>query len=1063
MFRSIPPSGLRPTRLRRFVRRALALTMTTAVPVLGQLGPEVDSGSLRLQEGEFSFQFAWPGGGPDDFTVQSAETFANPPAWADRQDAVIEGIAEGMYRVRVPAGPGAERYLRVLSRALPPVAPAPVINEVMADNDTVQVALPGQFWDWIEFFNPHDEAVDLRGYALADDPAGPSRWIFPAALLQPRSHLLVFATDSLEPPPAGAFSCGFALDAGGETLVLRDPFGREVERFDVPALLSDQSVGRVPDGADRWQMFAKSAATPGRTNGPANTSVVVESPRVSPEGGLRTGPVDVQLTAALPGLSIAFTTNGSPATAASPRATGVLRFTTNTVLRAVAVDAAGQISQEVVHSYLIGVSHSLPVVSIATPASNFDFRTGYLVGMGSGVVNSAGQVVANFPFDPSNAWRDREITVHLEFFEPDGRAALRQHAGMKVHGGWGSRGYPQKSFALFARRALGAGSFDHEIFPGLGVDRFESFVLRNSGNDNQSTYQTAPRPPITQFGATASWGSYFVRGNFTLMRDAMMQRLLDGTGLDTQAYRPAVLYVNGEYWGLHNLREKTSDHQVLSHHELPEGTIDLIEGYGTVRAGASTAYTALRDYLNNRGVADPANYEFVSRTYLDVGNFIDYHLAVIFFQNFDIGNIKCWRPRVPNGRFRWLVYDQDYGFNLWPTNVYPAAMARDYADYGNMFRFATAGTGTSTAWPNGGGRTLFLRRMLANAQFRERFIRRCADLLNSNFREDRVARTIGEMAAVIRPEIPAHLTRWSWPALVQRGYGLPYRRETADLTPTRWEAHVAGLVDFGQSRPAVLRQQCRSHFGLTGGLGQVVVQVEPAGAGRVRVNSLVPDAYPWSGIYFGDYATTLRPAAVPGFRFAGWTTPNGTNPAPRLDWKTADGTTNGFIAHFEPIPAGALPAVVLSLSEINYHAADELDAGDWIEIHNPGTEAVDLGGWSIRDGSAAGVLFLPEGFLESGGRRVVCRNRAKFQLAHPAGPDPLGELPFGLDNGGDTVRLFDPTGLLVETVTYDDRAPWPASADGEGSTLQRVAPTADAQLPASWQASANRGGSPGQP
>jgi hypothetical protein len=194
----------------------------------------------------------------------------------------------------------------------------------------------------------------------------------------------------------------------------------------------------------------------------------------------------------------------------------------------------------------------------------------------------------------------------------------------------------------------------------------------------------------------------------------------------------------------------------------------------------------MRDFINNRNLTTGTNYQHVVDTYLDVGNFIDYNLAVLFFQNFDIGNIKCWRPRVPKGRFRWLVYDQDYGFNLWPTNVYPAAMARDYADYGNMFRFATAGTGTSTAWPNAGGRTLLLRRMLTNAQFREQFIRRCADLLNTHFEEQGVQSVITAMAAVIRPEIPFHLERWSWPELQRRGFGLPHRAELVPLTASMW-------------------------------------------------------------------------------------------------------------------------------------------------------------------------------------------------------------------------------------------------------------------------------------
>lgn len=1022
---------------------------------------QLDPDSLRVEPDATSFQFEASFGVVSDFDVEQADALGAP--WNVPQPARVDAVTEGIFRATIPGNGAVQRWFRVRSRAVPPLGPAPVINEVMLDNDSAQAALPGRFWDWVELYNPDDEAIDLTGWTLANErePSAPPAML-PRVVVQPGTHLLLWSTDEAQSLPPGTVGVPVPLSSGGASLVLRDRLGREAARAEIPPLGPNQSLGRTPDGADAWRVFDAAGGTPGRTNGPSLATVVVEQPRVSPPGGLHAGPVDVVLGVPPGATAVAYTLDGSPAHAGATRATGPIRLTRSTAVRAVALDAAGRASREVVHTYLMGVTTRLPVVAIAASPTNFDFRTGYLVGMGTGVLGAGNQVLANFPFDPSNAWKDREAAVHVEFIEPGGAVAIRQHAGMKVHGGWGSRGYPQKSYALFARRKYGSGSFDHEVFPGLGVTSFESLVLRNSGNDNQSTHQTAPRPPITQLGPTTSWGSYFVRGNFTLMRDALLQSLLADTGLDTQAYRPAVLYVNGEYWGIHNLREKTSEHQVRSHHELPKGSIDLIEGYGTARAGTANAYVALRDYLNVNGVADASRYQFVTSTYLDVDNFIDYHLAVIAFQNFDIGNIKSWRPRTPKGRFRWVVYDQDYGFGLWPESVYPAAMARDYADYSNMFRFATAGTGTSTSWPNGGGRTLMLRRMLANAEFKERFIRRCADLLNSALREERVDAAIRDLSAVIRPEIPAHLERWGWPSLLQRGFGLPHQREPNPFTAQLWETHVASMAAFGSARPGQLRAQCISHFGLKGGLG--TLQVRVAGAGRVRVNTLRPSAYPWTGIYFGDYATTLRAAPEPGHRFAGWTLPGGvTHTAPRIDRIVGSNAVEVVTAQFEPIASPVVPPVRLVLSEINYHAPDDLDAGDWVEVFNPNAMAVSLGGWSLRDGSNNGVLYLPDVALAAGARCVVARNRAKFQLAFPNGVDPVAELTFGLDNGGDSLRLLDPTGVLVESVTYDDAAPWPVSADGGGSTLQRVDAGLPAGLASSWRASTTKGGTPGGP
>ena len=221
------------------------------------------------------------------------ERFVLPANWTAMDGAFVEGIAEGIYRVTLPLVGAEERYVRVLSTALPPIGPAPVINEVMSDNDTAYVSIPGNYWDWIELYNPHDEAIALEGYGLSDDLSMQARWKFPAVTMQPGAHLLVHATDSTEPVPEGVLVAGFVLSPGGEPVVLTDRFGREVDRFDVPPLAADQSVGRVPDGGDVWQVFAKAQVTPGRTNGPAAATVVVEAPRFSLEAGFRPGPVDL--------------------------------------------------------------------------------------------------------------------------------------------------------------------------------------------------------------------------------------------------------------------------------------------------------------------------------------------------------------------------------------------------------------------------------------------------------------------------------------------------------------------------------------------------------------------------------------------------------------------------------------------------------------------------------------------------------------------------------------------------------------------------------------------------
>jgi hypothetical protein len=445
------------------------------------------------------------------------------------------------------------------------------------------------------------------------------------------------------------------------------------------------------------------------------------------------------------------------------------------------------------------------------------------------------------------------------------------NVGVKIFGGWGSRGYPQKSMAIFARQEYGYGRIRHQLFPDIDVDSFESFVLRNSGNDNQSTWLTHPRTEIKAFSEPQSYGSYFVNCNFTLFRDAMVQSLARETGLDTQGYRPTVLYLNGDYWGIYNIREKLTEHYVESHYGVPTDEVDLIEGYGAANSGSASTYNSMRSFISGRDMNDPDHYQEVQERYLDIANFIDYHLTVIWGQNFDIGNIKCWRPqREEGGQFRWLVYDQDYAFNLWKPDVYLPAMKRNFSDYENMFTFHTNASGNGTGWPNAGGRTMLLREMLESDTFRTQFIQRCADLLNHLWSGERVVNRIDAMADVIRPEIARHLTRWSWAAVQERGFGHPHKEEDEPLDLAHWERNVEVMRQFGQGRPAQLRQQLMEHFELEGGLATVGVTIEGAEHGTVRIGTVDVPSASWSGVYFRDVAPTVTAEAAPGRTFVGW-------------------------------------------------------------------------------------------------------------------------------------------------------------------------------------------------
>ncbi len=1041
---------------------SLVLVVFPSLTARASTPPVVRGSSLVLRgDNTVSFQFEATQGDARIFQVQVTRSLEPRPTWEVNTNAVLTESVPGLFQAVVPAATGdSSLFYRILASPRP--AAKLVLNEVMSQNQSVFPDASHAYWDWIEIYNPNDLAANLAGYSLTDDPLQPRKWLFPEFPLGPGGYLVVYAS-GLDRRLVGAeLHTNFQIDASGETLVLTGPDGSEVDRLETPPLGPDETCGLAPSTDQPLVIYSKALTTPGKANSATSSGSPILPPQFPP--GSQFLPAGISFPLAIqssaPASTIRFTTNGSPVTATSTAYTGPLTLSHTVLIRA-KVFVEGRSSEEAIRTYFFGVAHDLPVVSLAAPATNFTFKNGYLFGMGSKVLSSSGQVLQSYPFSGSNAWLDREIEAAIEFFDVDREAKFRQRVGMSVFGGWGSRGYPQKSVALFARQQYGSGKINYRIFPGRDNSQFESLVLRNSGNDNQSTHQTAPRPPISEFGPTYSYGSYFVNGNFTLLRDAMEQSLLEGTGLDTQASRQAVVYINGEYWGIYGIREKIAEDYVLTNHGFNRGEVDLIEAYGTVMAGDATAYTAMRNFISSKDLRSTVNYDTVAAQHLDIDNFIDYHLAVIYFQNFDIGNIKCWRPRVGDKRFRWIVYDQDYGFNLWPPEVYLPAMARDYGDYDNMFSFYTASAGTGTGWPNEGGRTLLLRRMLTNDSFKTRFIQRCADLLNTRFQEDRVVQIIHSMASEIRSEIPRHLQRWSWAELQKRGYGPPYKPEFAPFVQDTWETNLTVLVDFAHRRPARLRQDCTNYFKLQNGFAQINADVFPAGAGRVQLNTVTVGTFPWSGTFFRDYPVVLTAIPRPGYRFVAWSGAGSTSNTVR--WELAQpAPTNTFVAQFEPMATDPLTPPPLLISEFHYHPGPGEESGDWIELHNPGKDPVDTTGWILRDGNDNNEYVLPESSITAGAYLVLCQDLLRFRRIHPAVSDCVGSFSFGLNNSGDAIRLYQPTGVPVLKLAYDDESPWPSGADGTGYTLQLIDSQTWSTNPKAWTTSSTIGGTPGQ-
>lgn len=801
-------------------------------------------------------------------------------------------------------------FAGLLLLAAPATAQSVFVNEVMASNATTIVDDYGAYSDWIELYNPGAAPVALTGYYLTDDPTLPQKWQFPSGSIAAHGYLLVWATDRNLVSPAGQYHTNFKLSASGETVRLTRPDGTTVaDEAPAQALAADQSFARIPDGGATWTVVT--VATPGATNSPPVPTV--PAPTFSTAPGGYASSISLGLAESQAGAVIHYTLDGREPTESSPVYGGPLTLTdragdpevyalipTNplttgmyawrlprapitkiNVVRARAFAAGYQPSAILTGSFFIGNrvadNGPYPVVSLVTEPDNL-FR--HDIGIYVPGDTYTGANSGNY-FQEGDAW---ERPVHVEIFNQDGSLALAQDTGMRISGG-ATVAFPQKSLKLYARDEYGDPTFDLQIFPDLPYTSYKRFRVRNTGND------------------------WCLRG----FCDLVSHQALKVMGLDIQAGRPVIHFLDGEYWGLANLREEYSRYYYEGHYGIANADVVLLENNGEVDDGAVDAnvpYFAMLDYIDQHDMTDPAVYEHV-QTLMDVDNFTRYVTAEIYLANRDWpgNNIPFWRKNVAaydpaalpghDGRWRWSIKDLDL---CW-------------SDSGlNALALATATNGPT--WPNPPWSTRLLRGLLRNPTFRRDLINCFADHMNSTFQTARLQALFDQYAATYRPAKAAWLSRW----------------DAADA----FEASVATMKTFTLYRPAAQRDHIVSQFGLAG-TSTVTVNVNNAAYGKVRINSLLVDAnlpgladalhpYPWSGTYFRGNPVTVTAVPEPGYVFASWQGSASTEPSLTLTPGAAAVSLTAVFApdpnppvvvhawHFNSLPAGTLTSVPADLA-----------------------------------------------------------------------------------------------------------------------------------------------------
>lgn len=619
-----------------------------------------------------------------------------------------------------------------------------VINELMTSNANTLQDEDGDTPDWIELYNRSGNAIDLHNWTISDDSLEIDKWIFPATTLQPGEYLLIFASDK-DRKSGKYLHTSFRLGAGRESIFLYNNQGQLADAYVSTCIPSGYSYGHIPDGAGQKKHLL--APTPGNSNNQSATADIVPGKDTlifSHTGGFYKQAIDLQLTTSHPHTRVYYTLDGSAPDENALLYTGPVKIDNRkgdkndvsdeetvatwtppqgevfkaTVVRAVAYIDACPAGPVITHTYFVDENihsrYTFPVISLATDRSDFfGKKKGIYV---SGDNDGLGE---NF-FGSGKEW---ERAIHLEVFDKAGKPALSQGMGARIHGR-GSRQNPQKSLRIYAREEYGRQWLHYQMFPDLAIEKFKTLILRT---------------PDADFSQT-------------LFKDELIQTLIRQMNLDLQATQPSVVFINGEYWGIHNIRERFDKHYFANHYSIDPENIDFLgislDGKEIIE-GDEQAYMSMLAYMQSHDLTDNTHYQYIS-TQIDIANFIDYHIAHLFFANWDWpnNNIRFWRPRTPDGKWRWVFFDCD------------ACMIQD--SYRFLYLY-TSKEENDTKYKLYEESTVLLRNLLKNQDFRTLFLQKFMQHLNTTFEPGRVIEVINAFRQTYAPEVPEHIHRWNTP------------------------------------------------------------------------------------------------------------------------------------------------------------------------------------------------------------------------------------------------------------------------------------------------------------
>jgi hypothetical protein len=491
-------------------------------------------------------------------------------------------------------------------------------------------------------------------------------------------------------------------------------------------------------------------------------------------------------------------------------------------------------------------------------------------------------------FCNTNFEKSWERETFVEVFSESGERLVSQSSGLKIFGGM-TKYYPEKSLRIVARDKYGGDDFNADIF-GLGITEYKHLLLRHSGNDYRSLR----------------------------FKDALLTSLARESGLDTQASSPSHLFVNSEYWGVYNIREKINKHYIANNNDCGIKGIDILQGRLVLDEGDTKAYKELLAFSIKEDLNDSANYKHI-QTLMDTRNFINYWVHQIFYSNHDArGNIRFWRSDSLDGRFRWIVYDTDLGFR---NSLVSANLLRDF----------TSAKGDH--WFNPQWATALMRSLMENPSFRQDFINQSSIILSSTLSPEHIINRIEEFQVRYEDEMSIH-------------YNARRKFQLNQGNINRWHKNIEDMRFFAEHRPDYYIRHLEKKFGLENSFA-IDLSVKNGSHGGVMLNENTVDSNFYGNLY-SDYSIPLSAIPDLGYRSTIWANyPESIDSLLRGEIHHTINDTLEIKIEFIKLPNSETKILFNEISQ----------SENALEFYNPREKSVDLSGWTLTNNSNYSVTI----------------------------------------------------------------------------------------------------------